>query len=151
MEIPKLRVWACSRSSTRQPTFVFVTYSRPQSTVTAPLPYSPCRYSPPHYTKVCVCGGVWVWVYVCVGEVGVDRFKVRNLSSHCGLAETYLTSTQEDAGLILALLSGLRCRSQTWLGSCVAVAVVQASGYSSNLTPSLGTSICCGCSPKKTK
>ena len=25
-----------------------------------------------------------------------------------------------------------------------------ASGYSSNLTPSLGTSICCGCGPKKT-
>ena len=31
----------------------------------------------------------------------------------------------------------------------VAVAVVQAGGYSSNWTPSLGTSICCGCDPKK--
>ena len=27
-----------------------------------------------------------------------------------------------------------------WLGSCVAVAVVEASGYSSDSTPSLGTS-----------
>ena len=44
----------------------------------------------------------------------------------------------------LARLSGLRihcfcelwCRSQMWLGSDVAVAVVEANGYSSNLTPS---------------
>ena len=28
---------------------------------------------------------------------------------------------------------------------------VQASGYSSDSTPSLGTSVCCECSPKKTK
>ena len=63
----------------------------------------------------------------------------------------------------LALLSGLRvrrfcelwCRSQTCLRSHVAVAAVvavaAASGYNSNSTPGLGTSICCGCSPKKTK
>ena len=38
------------------------------------------------------------------------------------------------------------CRSQTELGSCVAVAVAQASGYSSDSTPSLGTSTC---RPKK--
>ena len=56
-------------------------------------------------------------------------------------------------------LSGLRIwcccelwhRSQMWLGSCVVVAVVQASSYSSDSTPSLGTSICLGCSPKKKK
>ena len=50
----------------------------------------------------------------------------------------------------LALLSGLRiqrcrelwCRSQTRLGSCVAVALAQAGGYSSDQTPSLGISIC---------
>ena len=35
------------------------------------------------------------------------------------------------------------------LGSGVAVAVVHASSYSSNYNPSLGTSICHGCSPKK--
>ena len=59
----------------------------------------------------------------------------------------------------LASLSGLRiqhghklqCRSQMQLGSGIAVAVVQAGSYSSSLTPSLGTSICCGCVPKKTK
>ena len=45
----------------------------------------------------------------------------------------------------------LWCRLQTQLGSWVAVALVKAGGYSSNLIPSLGTSICCKCGPKKTK
>ena len=60
----------------------------------------------------------------------------------------------------LALLSGLRirrccelwCRSQMQLGSSrVAVAVVQASSCSFDLTPSLGTSIYSRCSPKRPK
>ena len=59
----------------------------------------------------------------------------------------------------LALLRGLRiqrcrelwCRSQMWLGSPGAVAVGQAGFCSSILTPSLGTSMCCGCGPKKKK
>jgi len=34
--------------------------------------------------------------------------------------------------------------------SGIAVAVVQASSYSSDSTPSLGTSISCTCGPKKT-
>ena len=45
----------------------------------------------------------------------------------------------------------LWCRLQTQLGSSVAVAVAQASGYSSDSTPGLGTSICRRCGPKKTK
>ena len=40
---------------------------------------------------------------------------------------------------------------QTQLGSGVAMAVAQASDYSSDLTPSLGTSICHGGGPKKIK
>ena len=59
----------------------------------------------------------------------------------------------------LALFSGSRiccchelwCRSQTQLGSCVAVAVAQTSDYSSSRNPSLETSICRGRGPKKTK
>ena len=58
----------------------------------------------------------------------------------------------------LALLSGLRIQhchelwcSQTRLGYAISVALAYASGYSSNSTPSLGTSICCRCSPKKSK
>ena len=38
-----------------------------------------------------------------------------------------------------------------WLGSGVAVAVVEAGGYSYNWTPNLGASICCGCGPGKDK
>ena len=43
----------------------------------------------------------------------------------------------------------LWCRSQTWLGSRVAVAGVYTSSCSSDSTPSLGTSMCCRCDPKK--
>ena len=57
----------------------------------------------------------------------------------------------------VALLSGLRtqpclelrCRSQMWLGSGMAMAV--ASSWNSNLTPSPRTSICRMCGPKKKK
>ena len=58
----------------------------------------------------------------------------------------------------LAFLSQLRirhclelwCRSQTWLRSGAAVAVVKAGSYSSNMTPRFGTSAYHRCSPKKT-
>ena len=57
----------------------------------------------------------------------------------------------------LALLSGSRIwhyhelwyRSQTGLGSGVAMAGVQADSYSSNSTPSLGTYICVGTALKR--
>ena len=42
-------------------------------------------------------------------------------------------------------------KSQMRLGSHVAGAEVQAGSCSSDLTPSLGTSICHGCCPKKKK
>ena len=42
-------------------------------------------------------------------------------------------------------------RLQMWLRSGVAMAVAWADGYSSDLTPSLGTSICCRCGHKKKK
>ena len=66
---------------------------------------------------------------------------------------------QEDVGSIPGLAQWVKdlrchelwCRSQMRLGSALAVAVVQATGYSSGLTPSLGTSICCGYGPKRTK
>ena len=72
----------------------------------------------------------------------------------------YPTITYKDSSSIPGpVLSGLRiqcccelwCRLKMRLGSCVAVAVVQASSYSSNLTPRLGTSICCGWDHKKKK
>ena len=59
----------------------------------------------------------------------------------------------------LASLSGLRIRhchelwfrQQARFGSCVALTVPQTGSYSSDLTASLGTSICPECSPKKMK
>ena len=59
----------------------------------------------------------------------------------------------------LASLSGLRiqrcrelwCRWQMHLGSCIAVALVQAGSCTSHSTPGLGTSICRRGGPKKQK
>ena len=79
-------------------------------------------------------------------------------SSHRGSAEINLTHMRTQvrslapfSGLSIQHCRELRCRSQMRLGSRAAVAVAQASGYSSNSTPSPGTSMCRKCGPKKTK
>ena len=74
----------------------------------------------------------------------------------CGAVEMNLTSIHEDVVQSLASISGsgihrfreLLRRSQTRLGSHMAVAVANAGSYSSDSTPSLGTFICHGCGPK---
>ena len=79
-------------------------------------------------------------------------------SSHGGAAETNPTSNHEIAGSIPDLAQWVKdhrygelwCKSQMWLGSGLDVAVGEAGSYCSNWTSSLGTSICCGCGPKKT-
>ena len=45
----------------------------------------------------------------------------------------------------------LQCRSQTRLGSSAAMALVQDCGYSSDQTPSLGTSVCRRSGPRNDK
>ena len=52
-------------------------------------------------------------------------------------------------GLRIRRCRELWCRSQAQLGSGIAVVMVLASIYNSDLTSSLGTSIYCGCNPKK--
>ena len=68
-------------------------------------------------------------------QLGTMRFQVRSLASLSGLRTRACCE--------------LWCRLQMWLESGVAVAV--ASSYSSDWAPSLGTSTCRWCSPKKTK
>ena len=73
--------------------------------------------------------------------------------------ETNPTRNHEVAGSILGWFSGLRIqhccelwwRLQTRLRSGVAVALVWVCGYIFDLTPSLGTAICHGSSPRKGK
>ena len=55
----------------------------------------------------------------------MDALKNSNKSSHCGAAETTEPSIHDDAGSIPGLTQWeLKCRSQIWLRSRVAVAVV---------------------------
>ena len=70
-------------------------------------------------------------------RLGTVRLQVRPLAS---LSELRIRCCRE-----------VWCRLQMWLGSCIAMAVVQARSHSSNWTPSQGTSKCHRCSPKKTK
>ena len=89
----------------------------------------------------------------------VGRIETNRWSSHCATAEMNLISIGEDRGPIPGLdqwweipsCCELLCRSQTWLRSSVSVVMAQATSCSSNLTPSLGNSICCGCDPKNIK
>ena len=100
----------------------------------------------------------WVWTRFRVGEISILYWIWNNfLSSHCGTAEMNPTRNYEVLGSIPGLAQWLmiqrrhelRCRSQMWLVSAVAVAVVWANSCSSDWTLSLGTSTCYG--PKKAK
>ena len=95
-----------------------------------------------------------------ISKVDNTPLKKKKIGRHscCVLLVTNLTSTHEDEGS-QAPLSGLRIlcclelqgRLQRLLRPGVAVAVVKASSCRSNQTPSLGTSMCHRCNPKRQK
>ena len=96
----------------------------------------------------------------CGRNTSVITNKLYNLEFLLGgVTEMNPTRNHEVVGSIPGSLSGLgiwrghelSCRSQMQLGFCVAVAVAQAGNCSSDLTPSLGNSICRRRSPKKAK
>ena len=71
-------------------------------------------------------------------QLGTTRLRVQSLAS---LSKLRIQHCSE-----------LWCRSQKWLRSGIAVALAQACIYSSDSTPTLGTSICHRCSmPQKDK
>ena len=63
----------------------------------------------------------------------------------------WVQSLDSLSGLRIRRCCELWCRLQTWLGPGVAVAMVQASGYSSSSTSSLGTFTCSSAALEKTK
>ena len=92
-------------------------------------------------------------------HLSADLNKHHYRSFHHGSWERIWLGTMRLRFWSLALLRGLRirhchelwCRSQMQLRSGVAAAVTYAGSCSSALTPSLGTSICRRCGPKKAK
>ena len=77
--------------------------------------------------------------------------KMSTWSSHHGSASmrSQVWSLASLGGLRIWHCHELWCRLQTRLRSGIAVVVAKASSCSSDLTPSLGISICCKCGPKK--
>ena len=94
-------------------------------------------------------------VFPHTNELSEILWKQSHWSSCCGTKERTLIRNHEVVGSILdiaqwvshpALLWAV-VWSQTQLRCHIAVAVAKASSYISDLTPSLGTSICRGCGP----
>ena len=74
----------------------------------------------------------------------LENHKWASRSFHCGSGVTNPTSFHEDMGSIPCLIQWVKDPALLW-------AMAQAGSYSSDSTPSLGTFICHGRSPKKTK
>ena len=82
-----------------------------------------------------------VWSFIKKLKIGVPVVVqwLMNLTRNCEVAGSIPGIAQ---GLRIWHCRELQCRQQTRLGSCITVAVAQGCSYSSDQTPSLGTSIC---------
>ena len=69
--------------------------------------------------------------------------KIQIMNSHCGSAETNPASNHKVVRLIPGLAQWVKHPVLLWLWC-------RPAACSSDLTPSLGTSVCCGGGPKKT-
>ena len=73
------------------------------------------------------------------------------LTIRLGTRGLWFRSLASLRGLGIQCFCGLWCRSRTSLRSCFAASVQWAGGYSSDWTPRLGPSMCCGVALEKTK
>ena len=97
----------------------------------------------------------WKGARICLWHILTMKWEFP--FSRLGWLRTHYTVPVRIRVRTLASLSGLkihhchklRHRLQMWLRSIVAVAVAWAGSCSSDSVPSLGTSICCGCSALK--
>ena len=100
-----------------------------------------------------LCKALYVYLSSAIEMLGVGvPLVVQQKRIRVGTMRLRRQSLASFSGLRIGHCRELWCRSKTQLGSCVAVAVTKASSCSSDLTPSLGTSICHECALKsKTK
>ena len=104
-------------------------------------------YIPNNLSEMCWSARHWKMSEYILGVPVVAQRKQIWLA----FMRTQIWSLASFSGLKIQHCCELWRRLQARLGSCVSVAVVWVGGYSSDWTPSLGTSTCHGCGPKKDK
>ena len=140
-----LEGWWKRQNQTKQLTVLYITHADEQSLS--------CHTSDGHHVSPLQVpwGSAFSLSFIREGEFPSWRSGQR---IWLGTMRLRVRSLPLPSGLTIRCCRELWCRSQTRLGSHVAVALAQAGSYRSDLTPSLETSISRGSSPrngKKTK